>query len=115
SRTNPFMLNSQKRQAGGTLLGLIVGLILGLSIAVVAAVMIKNTPLPFTNKMSRPDKASDPATAGQIVDPNRSLQGNRMQINEAARNVAAPPNTVLPTEPARDAAEAARAAIREPA
>lgn len=108
------MIKQGNRQAGGTLLGLILGLVIGLSVAVVVAVMIKNTPLPFTNKVGRPEKAPD-AAAGQIVDPNKSLQGNKDPAREAAKQFARPEEAAKPGEPARDAKDAARQAAREPA
>lgn len=104
---------ANNRQAGGTLLGLILGLIIGLSIAVVVAITIKNTPLPFTNKVGRPDKAPD-ATAAQPVDPNRALRGKEA-TRDAAPQAVKPAEQVPPAaETARDAAQAAReaAAVR---
>jgi cell division protein FtsN len=76
-----------KKQAGGTLLGLIIGLIIGLGIAVVVAVTIKNTPLPFINKLGKPDSRPDPA-AGQVSDPNKPLYGNGNASKEAAKEFA---------------------------
>lgn len=76
-----------RKQAGGTLLGLIIGLIIGLGIAVVVAVTIKNTPLPFINKLGKPDKAPDPA-AGKVGDPNKPLYGNGNAAKEAAKEFA---------------------------
>lgn len=97
------MSNYKSKQAGGTVLGLILGLIIGLSIAVVVAVMIMKTPIPFVNKMARPDKPAE-AGAGQITDPNQPLYGKR----DAARNSApdtpaaaiapVPPNTAQPSD-----------------
>ncbi|WP_151448860.1 SPOR domain-containing protein [Lacisediminimonas profundi] len=111
------MIKQGNRQAGGTLLGLILGLVIGLSVAVVVAVMIKNTPLPFTNKVGRPEKAPDAASAstGQIVDPNKSLQGNKEPAREAAKQFAKPEEEAKPGEPALDAKDAARQAAKEPA
>lgn len=89
-------MHDKKRQAGGTLLGLIVGLIIGLSIAVVVAIMIKNTPLPFTNKVSRPEKG--PEASGPVADPNKALYGNREPAREAARQFAKPAEEAKPAE-----------------
>jgi cell division protein FtsN len=81
-------MNKQfRKQSGGTLLGLILGLIIGLGIAVVVAVTIKNTPLPFINKLGKPDKAVGP-TAGQVSDPNKPLYGNTSAAKEAAKEFA---------------------------
>lgn len=76
------------RQAGGTLTGLIVGLIVGLAIAVVVAIAITKTPMPFTNKLARPDK-TDPAV-GKPVDPNKPLYGNREPAKEASKGFVKP-------------------------
>ena len=50
-----------KRQAGGTVTGLIVGLIIGLSIAVVVGLTIMKMPLPFVDRlgMVRPGRERD--------------------------------------------------------
>lgn len=84
------------KQAGGTLLGLILGLIVGLGIAVGVALMITKSPIPFVNKVVRPERA-DP-TPAQAADPNRPLYGNRDIAREAARDqqqsqTPVPPNT----------------------
>lgn len=84
------------KQAGGTLLGLILGLIVGLGIAVGVALMITKSPIPFVNKVTRPERA-DP-TPAQAADPNRPLYGNRDIAREAARDqqqsqTPVPPNT----------------------
>lgn len=81
------MINHSKKQAGGTLLGLIIGLIIGLGIAIVVAVTIKNTPLPFINKLGKSDKAAEPA-ADQVRDPNKPLYGNSNAAKDAAKEFA---------------------------
>ena len=90
------MSKLNKKQAGGTLLGLIFGLIIGLAIAVVVAIMITKTPTPFTNKTAKTDKAPDaittpaatpapaPSNPDQLPDPNKSLYGNKDAAKEAA-------------------------------
>ena len=85
-----------RKQAGGTLLGLILGLIVGLGIAVGVALMITKSPIPFVNKVTRPDR-SEP-TPAQAADPNRPLYGNRDIARDAAREqqqsaAPVPPNT----------------------
>jgi cell division protein FtsN len=85
-----------QKQAGGTLLGLILGLIVGLGIAVGVALMITKSPIPFVNKVVRPERA-DP-TPAQAADPNRPLYGNRDIAREAAKEqqqsqTPVPPNT----------------------
>jgi len=96
------MFDYKRKQAGGTFLGLILGLIIGLSIAVVVAVMIMKTPIPFTNKMARPDKPAE--AAGAISDPNQPLYGKREprpvapEVAAPAAPVPVPPNTAQPPE-----------------
>lgn len=90
------------KQAGGTLLGLILGLIVGLGIAVGVALMITKSPIPFVNKVVRPERA-DP-TPAQAADPNRPLYGNRDVAREQQQSQApVPPNTAA-AQPAIPAA-----------
>lgn len=102
----------KKRQAGGTLLGLILGLIIGLSIAVVVAIMIKNTSLPFTNKVGRPEKGPE-AASSPVVDPNKGLHGNKEPAREASRQFAKPAEADKPADPAAAAKEAAKDAGKD--
>lgn len=81
------MTKYSDKQRGGTLLGIIIGLIIGLAIAFGVALVIKNTPLPFSNKMGRPEKAVEPVP-NQITDPNKPMYGNRDQAKEAAKDLA---------------------------
>ena len=97
------MIYQSNRQAGGTILGLIIGLIIGLAVAVGVAVTIKNTPLPFVNKLGKqektPDKSPDrivapntsntppPVAPTGPVDPNKPLYGNREAARQAAKDV----------------------------
>jgi len=90
------------RQHGGTILGIIIGLVIGLGIALAVAVVITKTPIPFTNKFARPEKAAEP-TAGQRADPNQPLYGNKSAARDAAKALAKPP--VL-SEPVNTAAAA---------
>lgn len=76
------MHNYYNRQHGGTVLGIIIGLVIGLGIALGVAVVINKTPIPFTNKTARQDKAD---AVNQIADPNRALYGNKTAAKEAAR------------------------------
>lgn len=86
------MIMNNRKQAGGTLLGLIVGLIIGLGIAVAVALVIFKTPLPFTNKGGS-DKAIQ-SPAGEMADPNKPLYGKKPPVNQ-----------VQPGEPAPTVAE----------
>lgn len=87
------------RQHGGTILGIIIGLVIGLGIALAVAVVITKTPMPFTNKLARPEKAAEP-TAGQRADPNQPLYGNRSAARDAAKDLARPPVLSAPVNTA---------------
>ena len=43
------MKSSQRRQAGGTLVGFVVGLLVGLGIALSIAVYVTRVPVPFVD------------------------------------------------------------------
>ena len=75
-------MHNYNRQRGGTILGLIIGLIIGLGIALGVAVVINKTPIPFTNKVARHDKAG---AGNQMSDPNKALYGNKTAAKEAAK------------------------------
>lgn len=66
-----------RRQRGGTIAGLIIGLIIGLLIAVWVAMTIMKTPLPFVDKIGRQSQ-----TAGELGDPNKTLQGGARERRE---------------------------------
>jgi cell division protein FtsN len=102
-------ISNRKRQRGGTVLGLILGLIIGLAIAVVVAIMIKTTPLPFINKVGRPDAAA----STPVVDPNKGMRGNRDPAREAAKQSTKPAEEAKPAEPAVAAKDAAKDAAKE--
>lgn len=101
------MIDYRRKQTGGTLLGLIIGLIIGLGIAVVVAVTIKNTPLPFVDKLAKPER---PAASGKMSDPNKPLYGNRDPAREAAKQFSKKAETPAPeTAPAKPATKSAEA------
>lgn len=75
-----------KKQSGGTFLGIIIGLIIGLAIALCVALVITKGATPFTNKNGKSEKASD-SLIEQIVDPNKPLYGNQGSA-KAAKDVA---------------------------
>jgi cell division protein FtsN len=79
------MTNYRENQKGGTLLGIIIGLIIGLAIALGVAITIKNTPLPFSNKLGKQEKAVEPAP-NQVSDPNKPMYGNKDMTKEAAKD-----------------------------
>jgi len=94
---------SLHQQRGGTTAGLIIGLIIGLLIAVGIAMMIMKTPLPFIDKIGKPSQS-----AGDLGDPNKSLQGSARDSREPApaaevQTPAPPPAVVEPKRPATTA------------
>ena len=105
-------LRTSAWQRGGTTAGLIIGLIIGLLIAVGIAMTIMKTPLPFIDKIGKPLPA-----AGELGDPNKSLQGNARELREPASNTEAPPAPPVPVvEPKRSStATAAPRANEKPA
>ncbi len=76
--------------AGGTFAGFLIGLVCGLTIAVVVAVYITRSPVPFVNKAGRaPDRAVDLVPGAELPDPNRPLYSKTRpsgsgQVPEAA-------------------------------
>lgn len=92
------------RQQGGTITGLIVGLIIGLLVAVGVAMTIMKTPLPFVDKIGR---QSPPA--GELGDPNKTLQGGARERRERLEA------DVAPQRPAPAAAAPAPVPVPAPA
>ena len=92
------------RQHGGTILGIIIGLVIGLGIALAVAVVITKTPIPFTNKFGRPEKAAEP-NASQSVDPNRPLYGNKAAAKDASKDFVKPPAASTPANTAAPSAD----------
>lgn len=70
----PIPLRAPRRQQGNTLIGLIIGLVIGLVIAVIVALAITKGGSPFTDKMGKTGKTSEP-TSGQVTDPNQPMYG----------------------------------------
>jgi cell division protein FtsN len=105
------MRNHTNRQQGGTLLGIIIGLLAGLAIALGVALAITKTPVPFTNKLGKQEKAAE-HSAPQSVDPNKGMYGNRTTAKEAARQQLTreteernpPPNQAMEKKPENKAA-----------
>src|SRR3954468_23357799 len=83
----PRMTKYSEKQKGGTLLGIIIGLIIGLAIALGVALVIKNSALPFSNKIVRPKRSTEPAP-NQVTDPNKPMYGNKDSTKEAAKDFA---------------------------
>ncbi len=78
---------------GGTLLGFMIGLLAGMTIAVVAAVFITRSPVPFVNKTGRPgERLVEPNSPAEAPDPNKPLYSK----NRPAIQAEAPPPA--PTE-----------------
>jgi cell division protein FtsN len=77
----------KRGQGGGTVIGFILGLIVGLGIALGVAVTIQKIPVPYLNKLGKPDKAPE-LTPAQAADPNKPLYGNKEAVKEAAKDFA---------------------------
>ena len=74
-----MMKISDKKQLGGTLLGLIIGVLLGLGAALAVAVYVTKVPIPFMNK-SQPHSAENDAAEikkNKDWDPNSPLAGKK--------------------------------------
>jgi cell division protein FtsN len=87
-------MNTIRKHTGNTLIGFIAGLVIGLGIAVVVAIMITKTPVPFLSakngdKVRPPETAS--AAASAIGDPNKPLFGKQDAAREAAKDFAKEP------------------------
>jgi cell division protein FtsN len=81
-------MTSIRKHTGSTLIGFIAGLVIGLGIAVVVAIMITKTPVPFLNAKSG-DKVRPPETAAAasaVGDPNKPLFGKQDAAREAAKD-----------------------------
>ena len=68
------LLRATGRQQGNTLIGLIIGLVIGLVIAVIVALAITKGGTPFTDKLGKTGKTSEPS-GGQVTDPNQPMYG----------------------------------------
>jgi cell division protein FtsN len=93
-----------QQQRGGTTAGLIIGLIIGLLIAVGIAMTIMKTPLPFIDKIGKPSQS-----AGDLGDPNKSLQGSARDAREPASSTdlqTPPPPFAEPKRPSAPAPSA---------
>jgi cell division protein FtsN len=75
--TTQSLASIRRRQAGGTLLGLIAGLVLGLSVAVGVALYITKVPAPLVNKVKPPSETINPSANGEMPDPNKPLYGSQ--------------------------------------
>ena len=66
-----------KKQTGGTIVGLIVGLLIGLGVALGVAVYVTKLPVPFLNKGATRSSDQDSAEAqkNKNWDPNSPLYG----------------------------------------
>jgi cell division protein FtsN len=105
---------------GGTLLGFMIGLVAGMTIAVVVALFITRSPVPFVNKTGRTtERLPEPKSAAEAPDPNTPLYAkNRPAIPAEGPPPAAPQEhlsilerlfgkSASDTEPARPAEPAA--------
>jgi cell division protein FtsN len=71
--------SNSKRQRGGTLLGLFLGLVIGVLIAFGVVWYLNKTPLPFLDKLSRPEKPEvKPGAAAQAPQPLPGKPGDKV-------------------------------------
>ncbi|MET3132272.1 cell division protein FtsN [Oxalobacteraceae bacterium GrIS 1.11] len=103
-------------QRGNTLVGIIIGLVIGLVVAVIVALAITKGATPFTDK-GKQGKIIEPS-AGQVVDPNKPMYGNKEAAKEAAKDFAkeappkeAPKDPTTPKAPPPDALQEAIAKL----
>ncbi|MBI5923022.1 MAG: SPOR domain-containing protein [Betaproteobacteria bacterium] len=76
--------SNSKQQRGGTLLGLFLGLVIGVMIAFGVVWYLNKTPLPFLDKLSRPEKPeTKPGAAPQAPQPLPGKPGDK--VNEKPR------------------------------
>ena len=92
------MIDMKLKQTGSTLVGVIIGLVIGLGAALVVAVMISKSPVPFLSKSIQSEKLAA-LLPGQLSDPNKPLYGNKGAAKEAAKDFV------------KEKAEAAEAAV----
>lgn len=104
--------SGMKMEKGGFLLGMIVGVLLGLAGALIVALYITKTPVPFLNKVPQRTAEQDAAEAerNKDWDPNALLAGK--PVSKAASGVIgapkpAPAATPLPALPKAAPASAA--------
>lgn len=84
---------ARRAARGGVLLGFMVGLLAGLSIAVVVAMFITRSPVPFVNKTGRlAERLAEPGSPGETPDPNAPLYAKNRP------SVALEPPPPAPTE-----------------
>ena len=110
---------SRKLQAGGTTLGILIGIVIGLAIAVVTALFVTRTSLPFigpaaksgdkpgagappTAAVPEAPKPQVPVAAGALPDPNRTAASKP----RAAPGTAPMERRDIPTVTANPAPEA---------
>jgi cell division protein FtsN len=73
---------AKKRNAGGTLVGIVIGLLLGLMVAATVAFYLNRGPKPFADKTGRGEKAAPAKGASDSSDPNRPLFGKDVRATE---------------------------------
>jgi len=116
-------VSDRSRQSGGTTLGILVGIVLGLAIAVVTALLVTKTSLPFigpsaksgdkatvstaaappTGTVPEAPKPQVPVAPGDLPDPNRTAAA-RQRVTPgqapAERREIATVNATVPAVPA---------------
>jgi len=111
------VMSMKLKQTGGTLVGIIIGLVIGLGAALVVAVTISKSPVPFLSKSFQSEKLAS-LLPSQVTDPNKPLYGNKAAAKEAAKDFAkeaaepaAPAEAAKPVTPAPGAIVAPTPAV----
>lgn len=91
SRSRP-----RRAEGGGTILGFMAGLIFGLSVAVVVAIFVTRSPVPFVNKVGKnSDRVIEPKSAADAPDPNKPLYSKNRPAAANAPADAAPQSSAI--------------------
>lgn len=100
------MTTLRNTQTGSTLIGFISGLVIGLGIAVVVAIVITKTPVPFLSTKGgkngdavRPPETAPSANASIVGDPNKPLFGKQDAAREAAKEFTKEPAAAAQAQP----------------
>jgi cell division protein FtsN len=120
------MKSSNRRQAGGTLVGFVVGLLVGLGIALSVAVYVTRVPVPFVDRgvSRKPAQDIEEAERNKGWNPNAQLAGKPAPLptpvtpegTDTAGAISVPPADGQPLPaPTKPAATTTTAATPKPA
>lgn len=117
------MKSSQRRQAGGTLIGFVVGLLVGLGVALSIAIYVTRVPVPFVDRgVSRsPAQDAQEAERNKGWNPNAQIAGKTAPlpsvpgVTDTAGAISVPPADGQPLPAPAAVAGTATAAPARPA